>query len=59
MRDFVAEGGGLVVLAEEEQDKYGNNLAELLARVDDDHPTAEVELAGVTVPIDLRRLLGD
>ncbi|MEV0592510.1 DUF6421 family protein [Nonomuraea cavernae] len=29
---FVAEGGGLVVLAEEEQDKYGNNLAELLAR---------------------------
>ncbi len=32
---------------------------QLLARVDDDHPTAEVELAGVTVPIDLRRLLGD
>lgn len=32
VRDFVAEGGGLVVLAEEEQDKYGNNLAELLAR---------------------------
>jgi len=31
VRDFVAEGGGLVVLAEEEQDKYGNNLAELLA----------------------------
>ena len=29
---FVAGGGGLVVLAEEEQDKYGNNLAELLAR---------------------------
>jgi len=29
---FVAEGGGLVVLAEEEQDKYGNNLAELLSR---------------------------
>ncbi|MDA0637800.1 DUF6421 family protein [Nonomuraea sp. MCN248] len=32
VRDFVAEGGGLVVLAEEEQDKYGNNLSELLAR---------------------------
>ncbi|MBB6344275.1 hypothetical protein FHU36_000784 [Nonomuraea muscovyensis] len=31
VRDFVAGGGGLVVLAEEEQDKYGNNLAELLA----------------------------
>ncbi|WP_219469145.1 DUF6421 family protein [Nonomuraea rhizosphaerae] len=29
---FVAAGGGLVVLAEEEQDKYGNNLAELLGR---------------------------
>ncbi|GAA3688607.1 DUF6421 family protein [Nonomuraea antimicrobica] len=29
---FVADGGGLVVLAEEEQDKYGNNLNELLAR---------------------------
>ncbi|MEV1246977.1 DUF6421 family protein [Nonomuraea sp. NPDC049750] len=29
---FVAGGGGLVVLAEEEQDKYGNNLAELLGR---------------------------
>ncbi|GGP14775.1 DUF6421 family protein [Nonomuraea glycinis] len=29
---FVAGGGGLVVLAEEEQDKYGNNLADLLAR---------------------------
>ncbi|WP_246080581.1 DUF6421 family protein [Nonomuraea mesophila] len=28
---FVAAGGGLVVLAEEEQDKYGNNLGELLA----------------------------
>lgn len=32
---------------------------ELLARVDDDHPTAEVELAGVTVPIDLREILRD
>ncbi|WP_113700443.1 DUF6421 family protein [Nonomuraea lactucae] len=31
VREFVAGGGGLVVLAEEEQDKYGNNLAELLA----------------------------
>lgn len=29
----------------------------LLARVDDDHPAAEVELAGVTVPIDLRQIL--
>lgn len=30
---------------------------ELLARVDDDHPTAEVELAGVSVPVDLREIL--
>ncbi|WP_157244322.1 DUF6421 family protein [Nonomuraea typhae] len=29
---YVRDGGGLVVLAEEEQDKYGNNLGELLAR---------------------------
>src|SRR3954447_14960618 len=29
---FVAEGGGLVLLAEEEQEKYGNNLAELAGR---------------------------
>ncbi|WP_302893371.1 DUF6421 family protein [Actinomadura luzonensis] len=29
---YVAGGGGLVVLAEEEQDKYGNNLRDLLAR---------------------------
>src|SRR6476659_7484898 len=29
---FVAAGGGLVVLGETEQDKYGNNLNELLAR---------------------------
>ncbi|MEV4472968.1 DUF6421 family protein [Nonomuraea sp. NPDC049504] len=29
---YVGDGGGLVVLAEEEQDKYGNNLAGLLAR---------------------------
>jgi len=29
---FVREGGGLVVLAEEEQAKYGNNLDELVAR---------------------------
>jgi hypothetical protein len=28
---FVAAGGGLLVLAEEEHDKYGNNVAELLA----------------------------
>ncbi|MEV0147020.1 MULTISPECIES: DUF6421 family protein [unclassified Nonomuraea] len=32
VRDFVAGGGGLVVLAEEEQDKYGSNLTDLLAR---------------------------
>ncbi|HEX8121384.1 MAG TPA: DUF6421 family protein [Solirubrobacteraceae bacterium] len=29
---FVAAGGGLVVLAEEEQAKYGNNVADLVAR---------------------------
>ncbi|WP_283133867.1 DUF6421 family protein [Rhizohabitans arisaemae] len=29
---YVRDGGGLVVLAECEQDKYGNNVAELLAR---------------------------
>jgi hypothetical protein len=29
---FVAAGGGLVILAEEEQAKYGNNLADLAAR---------------------------
>ncbi|NUR93465.1 MAG: hypothetical protein HOY71_56125 [Nonomuraea sp.] len=29
---YVNGGGGLVVLAEEEQDKYGSNLAELLSR---------------------------
>src|SRR4051812_11787992 len=29
---FVRGGGGLVLLAEEEQDKYGSNLAELAAR---------------------------
>jgi len=29
---FVAAGGGLIVLAETEQDKYGNNLNELLER---------------------------
>jgi hypothetical protein len=29
---WVAAGGGLVVLAEEEQDKYGNNVGELTAR---------------------------
>ncbi|MEU6779258.1 DUF6421 family protein [Nonomuraea angiospora] len=32
IESFVADGGGLVVLAEEEQDKYGNNLRELLWR---------------------------
>jgi len=30
--EFVRGGGGLIVLAETEQDKYGNNLNELLAR---------------------------
>ncbi|MGW3343873.1 DUF6421 family protein [Nonomuraea rubra] len=41
VESFVAAGGGLVVLAEEEQDKYGNNLRELLARfgVDVRHTT--------------------
>lgn len=29
---FVARGGGLIVLGETEQEKYGNNLNELLAR---------------------------
>ena len=29
---FVRDGGGLVLLAEEEQDKYGNNVADLAAR---------------------------
>jgi Family of unknown function (DUF6421) len=29
---FVADGGGLIVLGETEQEKYGNNLNELLAR---------------------------
>jgi hypothetical protein len=29
---FVADGGGLIVLGEEEQAKYGNNLDELVAR---------------------------
>jgi Family of unknown function (DUF6421) len=29
---FVARGGGLIVLGETEQDKYGNNVNELLAR---------------------------
>ncbi|NUT40714.1 MAG: hypothetical protein HOV86_12080 [Thermoactinospora sp.] len=32
IEEFVRLGGGLVVLAEEEQDKYGNNLRELLER---------------------------
>lgn len=39
---YVAEGGGLVVLAEEEQDKYGSNLADLLSHfgVGVEHTTA-------------------
>ncbi|MDQ1723360.1 MAG: hypothetical protein QOG52_388 [Frankiaceae bacterium] len=32
VESFVRSGGGLVVLAECEQDKYGNNLADLLSR---------------------------
>ncbi len=32
IEEFVRGGGGLVVLGETEQDKYGNNLNELLAR---------------------------
>ena len=32
IEQFVAAGGGLIVLGETEQDKYGNNLNELLAR---------------------------
>ena len=31
VQDFVARGGGLVVLGEEEEDKYGGNLNDLLA----------------------------
>lgn len=30
---------------------------DLVVRLDDDHPAAEVELAGVTVPLDLRSIL--
>ncbi|GAB7005116.1 hypothetical protein JCM18899A_25890 [Nocardioides sp. AN3] len=30
---------------------------DLVVRLDDEHPTAEVELAGVTVPLDLHRIL--
>src|SRR5436305_6467714 len=32
IESFVAGGGGLIVLGETEQEKYGNNLNELLAR---------------------------
>jgi uncharacterized protein DUF6421/uncharacterized protein DUF4350 len=32
VEEFVSAGGGLVVLGETEQDKYGNNVNELLAR---------------------------
>jgi hypothetical protein len=32
VEEFVRAGGGLVLLAEEEQEKYGNNVAELAAR---------------------------
>ena len=34
IRDFVHAGGGLVVLGETEQDKYGNNVNTLLAEFD-------------------------
>lgn len=30
---------------------------EIVAKLDDDHPTADIELAGVTVPLDLRQIL--
>ncbi|MEU8380851.1 DUF6421 family protein [Streptosporangium sp. NPDC048865] len=32
IEEYVRDGGGLVVMAEYEQDKYGSNLTELLAR---------------------------
>jgi hypothetical protein len=32
VEEFVRAGGGLVLLAEEEQDKYGNNVTDLAAR---------------------------
>jgi hypothetical protein len=32
VQEFVASGGGLIVLGETEQNKYGNNLNELLSR---------------------------
>ncbi len=32
IEEFVRDGGGLIALGETEQDKYGNNLNELLAR---------------------------
>jgi hypothetical protein len=32
IEEFVAQGGGLIVLGETEQEKYGNNVNELLAR---------------------------
>jgi Uma2 family endonuclease len=32
---------------------------DLVVRLDDDHPTAEVELAGVVVPLDLHQVLRD
>lgn len=40
-------------------DVLGNNdgVWEIVAKLDDDHPTADVELAGVTVPLDLRQIL--
>lgn len=42
-------------------DVWGNADGEweLLARLDERHPTAEVELAGVLVPLDLRQVLRD
>ncbi len=42
IEEFVREGGGLIVLGETEQAKYGNNLNELLARF-------HVQLANDTV----------
>jgi hypothetical protein len=40
--EFVRDGGGLIVLGETEQDKYGNNLNELLERFG-------IEIANATV----------
>ncbi len=43
IESFVAAGGGLIVLGETEQEKYGNNLNELLARFGIEIETATVQ----------------